>query len=72
MDDISASQFTQEGGPIGKLSDEGSEILHAQSGPKWCRRLRVDWHEPRVEVWISSPRAEEASGLDCLAAKDLH
>lgn len=72
MDEVGVPQFTEQQRPVGELRDERSEIFDTESRTKRCRRLWVDWHEPRVEVRISSPRADETIGLDGLAAKNLH
>jgi len=72
MDEVGVPQFTEQQRPVGELRSEGPEIFDTESRTKRCRRLWVDCHEPRVEVWISGPRADETIGLDCLTAKNLH
>ena len=72
MHDVRAPQLVEEHGPVGELRDNGADVLHAERGPQRTRRHRVDRHEPRADVRIVAPGAEETLGLHRLAAEDVH
>jgi hypothetical protein len=72
MHHVGSSEFGQEQWDVAQLSDHRPEVLDPQGAAEPSGRDWVDRDEPRVNLRIPLPGANQPVGLHGLASKDAH
>lgn len=72
MNHIGVAKLAIEKRPVGQLGCEGPHVFHSTKPEERPRQLRIDWHQPRVNVWIVSPPFEQSVRLNRLSSEDVH
>jgi hypothetical protein len=70
VDDVGAPQLAEQQRPVDELRDDCADVFDACEVRQRPRGNRVDRDEPRVDIAVVAPRAQESIRLDCLAAED--
>jgi hypothetical protein len=70
--DISTPQLPEEQRPIEHLRGRRAHVFDRDRAAQNASRHRVDGDEPGEDDGITPPRAQQAIGLDGLAAEDTH
>jgi hypothetical protein len=70
VNNVGMPQLAEEQRPVGQLDDERPQISDTRGVAQKPWRYWVDRYEPRIDVAIFPPTAQEAVRLDRLTAQD--
>ena len=72
MDNVCRPEFTKQQRPVGQLCHNRPQILDCGGMAERSARYGIDWNEPRADVRIVVPAAEQPFRLNRLTAEDSH
>jgi hypothetical protein len=67
---IRLRQLPRQERDVGQLGDDRPQVLDAGGEPQPARQKRIDGHQPGIDIGVVAPLAEQAIGLNGLAAED--